>query len=129
VFLTLLSTFSFAQEGGKQSAEEVGKQELAKLQGQWVLERGGGGALVYTFKGNEYTIGDSNSKVTFTIDAATEPKSITRTTSKGEVSRGIYKVDGDTLMICSAQGGREKPTEFVHKAGDWTLLTFKRVKN
>ena len=132
--LVSYTTLLLAQEPGKQSTDEVSKQELAKLQGEWVLTKTlDADKLVYIFKGNEYTSSkngeQSNVKVTFTIDTATEPKSITRTTPKGEVSRGIYKIDGDTLLICSAISGHEKPTEFLQKPGDCTLLTLKRINN
>jgi uncharacterized protein (TIGR03067 family) len=130
----LLAGLSFSQEVSKPSAGDLAKQELAKFQGEWKIKNLSGKTVVHLFKGNEYTTSingvESNAKVTFVIDAATDPKRITRTaTNNGDVSHGIYKFDGNDLVICTARVGQERPTEFKNKDGEWTLITWTRVTN
>jgi RNA polymerase sigma factor (sigma-70 family) len=75
------------------------------------------------------------------IDPSKSPKHFDMTyengASKGKTLRGIYKLEGDQLTICSGaiflDGGKERPSErpseFASKAGSNTLLTVhQRVK-
>ncbi|HBC85564.1 MAG TPA: hypothetical protein DCZ94_01285 [Lentisphaeria bacterium] len=39
------------------------------------------------------------------------------------VIRGIYRLEGDKLVICTAAAGDEKPTEFKTSADTGTVLT------
>jgi uncharacterized protein (TIGR03067 family) len=48
---------------------------------------------------------------------------------KGQTSRAIYELDGDTLRICRAAPGKARPTEFASKPGSGlTLMTYQRGK-
>ena len=48
---------------------------------------------------------------------------------KGQTSRAIYELDGDTLRICRAAPGKARPTEFTSKPGSGlTLMTYQRAK-
>jgi hypothetical protein len=50
------------------------------------------------------------------------------TRADGPASRAIWKVDGDTLTICSATGGKPRPTTFDSPKGSTDFLyTFRRV--
>lgn len=46
---------------------------------------------------------------------------------KGKTLQGIYAIDGDTLKICFAEPGKERPTEFTSKGGQ-VLAVHKREK-
>jgi uncharacterized protein (TIGR03067 family) len=119
-------------------AQESDKQDLEKLQGDWVLHSqetkgkviNSGGSKTYTVKGNEYTFGSPMSKggkVKFTIDASKDPKTIDTSASSSPVRLGIYKVEGDTLTICHETGSGIRPTEFKTTQNGGSLVVWKRV--
>jgi uncharacterized protein (TIGR03067 family) len=59
-----------------------------------------------------------------TIDAA-----FTEGEHKGETCLGIYETDGDTLRVCVARPGDERPREFSAKAGSGrVLVVYQREK-
>ena len=48
---------------------------------------------------------------------------------KGQTSRAIYELDGDTLRICRAAPGKARPTEFASKPGSGLILmSYQRAK-
>jgi len=120
------------------------KKELERLQGEWVMaalevdgqqipeEKIRGTTL--TIKGNKYTVTVKETKheVTIQLDPAQKPKAIDMSFPDGtnlpKVGKGIYKLDGDTFMLCRAQSPEgARPTEF----GTWPntgyfLVTWKR---
>ena len=74
-------------------------------------------------------------KGSFKLDSTATPKSIDLTfppfqgKKNDQTLRGIYKFDGDTLMICYRLDEGERPSEFKSKAGSETILaTFKQLK-
>ena len=49
---------------------------------------------------------------------------------KGKTYVGVYSLEGDTLKICLAKPGRERPKEFKSDADSGLLLvTYRRVKS
>jgi uncharacterized protein (TIGR03067 family) len=112
-----------------------------KLDGKWLIvsvERDGkaddafkGGARVIA--GGKYTLADKNGKATpgtFKVDPSKKPKTIDMMPAegqyKGKTLLGIYEVDGQTLKICFAEPGKERPTEFASKGA--VLAIHKREK-
>jgi uncharacterized protein (TIGR03067 family) len=68
-------------------------------------------------KGNEYiqTLAGQERTYRFKLDPAKNPKEIdlTRESSPKDVIKGIYKFDGDKLVVCRAlTSGVERPKEF-----------------
>ena len=126
-----------------EKAEGV-KKEWKRLNGTWVLgkvdadpeTRTLAGGETLTIKEGKYTVRDAGKLVeqgTAKIDPTTSPKSLDATTSsgpkKGEVSRVIYELKGDTHRLCFAPPGKPRPKVFESKKGSGDALhTFKRAK-
>ncbi len=99
------------------------KYDAAKLKKMKVVQKGAD----YTFHdGDEITIG----RDTFYPDK--NPKECDsvylNNTAKGEVVKGIYKIENDTITYCWADPKKDRPKEFATKKDSGlTLLTLKRV--
>src|SRR5262249_20218361 len=112
------------------------KKELEKLQGEWKmvsLEKKGmkspddvGKGYTLTVKGDQWTVsikGKSFGPTTIKLDPSKDPKTIDITWKVGDketVSRGIYKLEDDTLTICRGKIDGERPKEF--KSDDGGLI-------
>jgi uncharacterized protein (TIGR03067 family) len=117
------------------------QEQLKKLQGEWVRTR-------WNVSGEEYqvtpvTISSSGKRMTLTLarlppdrwtirlDASKSPKvfDIEGTTPgvKGVVFVGIYRLEGDTLTLCSrwSKAEKDRPTDFDAKPHVW-LEVFQR---
>jgi uncharacterized protein (TIGR03067 family) len=81
----------------------------------------------------EVTAGGHPDNGTYTLDAATKPKSMTVTgtdgPNNGKTFPCIYELKGDTLRICYDLSGAKRPTEFKSVAGaKLYLVTYHRKK-
>lgn len=68
---------------------------------------------------------------TYKIDATKKPAEIDVTSKKGdkeEKSYGIYKVEGDKLILCVAEteNAKDRPKDFKTEGGKAVLLTLKK---
>jgi uncharacterized protein (TIGR03067 family) len=119
--------------------------ELKALEGAWILDAAelegrdhtddfAGMKLI--LKGTDYTIefGENSDKGTFTINVEKKPKWIDIQTGAkgpfmGKLLPGIYKIDGDKLILCAHADAKTRPTEFDAKEKTRNmLLTYKREK-
>ena len=123
------------------------KEEVAKLQGTWAMaaleingqslgdEQVKSGRLTIKDDRYEAEVAATTVKATIKVDTAKDPKVIDFTftdgPNQGETSKGIYKLEGDTLTICRPyQGGGDRPTKFAAEDGSGLLLVkYKRVKD
>jgi uncharacterized protein (TIGR03067 family) len=119
------------------------KEELDKLQGEWTmvsLEQKGKKApedmvkrYRLTIKGDQWAVsidGMAGSVITFKIDPAKSPREIDMVLKMGDresVSKGIYKLEGDTLTLCRTVGDVARPKEFKTTAEAGVLVVWKRA--
>jgi uncharacterized protein (TIGR03067 family) len=99
--------------GNEMSAEERDKTTLEFKEGK---------AIVH--------MGDREMPADITLDATTKPKNINiKPEKEGKEHLGIYELKGDTLRICFARDGGERPKEFKSQEGsDTMLIVLKRDK-
>ncbi len=119
--------------------------DLKALEGTWILDaatldgrdhRDDFKGMKLILKGTDYTIefAENSDKGTFTINAEKSPKWIDiKTGAKGpffgKTLPGIYKLDGDTLVLCLHGEAKTRPGEFDAKVKTRNmLLTYKREK-
>jgi uncharacterized protein (TIGR03067 family) len=121
-----------------QGPDEAKRKDLEKMQGEWQaasyvvdgmqLPDDDAQALFRTVKGEQYTVfrfSKPIGKGTFTIDATKKPKTIDSQPAQPNVKPilGIYELDRDTLKVCNARPGQERPQEFASKPGSGHTLT------
>jgi uncharacterized protein (TIGR03067 family) len=123
------------------------KEELKKLQGQWVLVFVEVNGEVYseketklTVKGHDFTmrVGSWSLGATFTLDPTKKPKRFDvrwgeDSQAKEDKTLGIYEFDGGKLKVCCTLAGGDRPKEFSTKKGGrgektTLLMVFKRAK-
>ena len=124
---------------------DAGKKDQARMQGDWAAEAltidgmklpdDDAQAYFRTVKGNAYTVfrfSKAAARGTFTLDATKSPRTMDVTPAgprKGKPILAIYKLEGDTLTICNAGPGKERPKTFTAPAGSGhTLTVWKREK-
>jgi uncharacterized protein (TIGR03067 family) len=141
-FLSALAVAAFLTAPAR---TEDAKEDLKMLQGTWVptaAEMGGQklpddslAAIKLTLKDDRYTVqvGKATDQGTVKLDPAKKPKEMditgTEGPNKGKTILAIYELSGDTLKVCYAMEGKERPTEFKTKPDTKLFLaTYKREK-
>ena len=140
VLLTILAGLWLASGVANCRATES-TNELGTLDGNWKmvsLEQRGNKAsaasitnYMLAVKGNQWTVTQSKAKVTYTfkLDDSTAPRQLDliMSSARGEsVSKGIYKLEGDTLTLCRTIGNRERPREFKTTSSAGILVVWQR---
>lgn len=79
------------------------------------------------------TVGEQLDKGTVKLDLKAKPKAMDITgtdgPNKGKTYPAIYELSGDTLKVCYALEGKERPTEFKTQTGTALfLVTYQRAK-
>lgn len=112
-----------------QQPSDSKKTDLEQLQGIWDivgLESGGKAQPAANYKGNSFYFskekarlresGFSQIEFTLALDPTKSPKTI-ELTARGNAIHGIYKLDGDDLILTVSLGGMRPPLEFATKVG------------
>jgi uncharacterized protein (TIGR03067 family) len=122
------------------------RTDLDRLQGTWVLvsmETEGHDVAALDFK--DWTVVYEQNRMTLragervrrrgivTLDPGRKPKAINTWDQDGpyedQTVPGSYELEGDTLKLCFARPGRERPKEFTTKSGTAFLVcVYKRQK-
>lgn len=121
--------------------DDAAQREWEKLNGAWQL-------VSYVYDGKEATakgiadyrmefntgqltayLGDHPLKTASKIvDPSTQPKTMLETQADKRQVKSIYQLKGDTLTICSAAPGAERPQEFASTTGSkLALWKFERI--
>lgn len=128
--------------------DDAAKKDLDKLQGTWILvsaERDGKKLpqeevkkTKITFKDDTFVFPDASGIGTsqrgiIKVDPSKTPKwmdsKATNDAAKGELSLGIYEIEGDDYKVCFAPPGKERPKEFSSKPGSGHIFqVWKREK-
>lgn len=135
--LLLLAILTF---GSRICAAEE-KPELAgdysQLQGRWLVLRNeikkqatpGMHGRFFIFQENTFRIDTDKGSEGYSVDEKANPKSIDFDDGRSPVIRGIYKIEGDSLVICTGAPGAKRPKVFKTSIWSGTVLTeLKREK-
>ena len=128
------------------NAPKVDKAELKKLQGKWTVtahEHGGmktpakklanltleiKDARMITHEGDNLKEGTTIIAIDPKAKPATLDLKVDTSDDAGKVVKAIWKRSGDTLTICVAEPGKDRPTEFEGKKDSGhTLMVFKKT--
>lgn len=126
--------------GADISPDDAAKKDVARLEGKWALisgQRDGTnvpGFMARTAQciavGNESTLimsGRVYLKARYTLDPSQSIKAIDYDVIEGDLrgqkQQGIYEFNGNTVRICMAAPGRERPTDFSAPAGSGRINT------
>ena len=132
VFALVFTPAAYADD--LKAMEGTWKLESAETRGQKV-ESDEAKDIVVKIMGERYEvrIKDKIDGGTLKLDETQKPKTMDATDTEGDdvgkVVKAIYELSGDTLRVCHAGEGDERPTEMATKEDSPVILmTFKREK-
>lgn len=119
--------------------------DLKAMEGTWKVAAAEAGGkpvesdglkdLVVTILGDHFTVKTKENMEggTLKLDETQQPRTMDATMTEGfeagKVTRAIYELMGDTLRVCYAIEGSERPSELASKEGSpWLLVTYHREK-
>jgi uncharacterized protein (TIGR03067 family) len=125
--------------------KEAPKKDVDLMQGSWTVEEAAHNGetagedklaeLKIAIKGAKLSVstGEDAYQVPFKLDPTKKPKTIDAAPKGGlfgdKELKGIYEIKGDSLKMCFAESGKDRPTEFKSEADSGhILLVLKRKK-
>lgn len=133
--ILIIGTAAFALAVAHSQENKAVKDDLAQLQGEWVMISGSADGepmpddmlkqMKRVCKGDELTVMMGYQvfmKAKITIHPSSKPKTIDYQMlggfTKGKKQLGIYELEGDKLKSCFGAPGAERPADFSTKSGD-----------
>ncbi len=122
---------------GVRGDEEKADPDLKKLEGKWTSPSGEGGKVTYVFKGKKLKIEAPSRtyEMSLTIDSKAKPEKTidfkideAPDDAKGKTSKGIYKFDGEKLILSYCPLG-DRPTTYEQNGYEQILSTLTKVKD
>jgi len=111
--------------------------DYTQFQGRWIVsqcEREGAATpqlngSIFTYEGKTVRLGTEPGSENYALHEDTSPKGIDYVDGHTPPVLGIYKFEGETLTICTADPGRERPKAFHTAEKDgMTLMQLRRAK-
>ena len=129
LFLLALLTLGSLICAAGEKPELVG--DYSQLQGRWLVLRNeikkqatpGMHGRLFIFQERTFRIDTDKGSEGYSVDEKTNPKSIDFDDGRSPIIRGIYKIDGDSLVICTGAPGAKRPKEFKTSIWSGTILT------
>ena len=94
------------------TSNEIRKQSLPQMAG-----------AVFYFSGNQHWISGDKGREWFALSESASPRAIDFYDKKTPTIRGIYKIEGDRLTLCTAAPGQPRPINFRTSPFTGTILT------
>jgi uncharacterized protein (TIGR03067 family) len=121
---------------------DIPLESAPELEGEWAMlscVQSGKALDAEYLKYGKRVAHDNETKITmagqvivqakYTVDRKASPMTMDYFLSGGRKQLGIYRLDGETLTICFAGPGKERPANFASSAGDGrTFAVWKLVK-
>ena len=105
--------------------------DYQKLQGRWVVLRNEIKkqttpelhGRVWIFEGKKFRLDTDKGSEAFVLEETTQPKSIDFKDGRTADILGIYKFEGEKLVVCTAAAGKKRPKAFKTSMWTGTVLT------
>ena len=111
--------------------------DYLRLQGRWVVLKNELRTIdisemhgrIFIFEGKAFRVDTDKGREGYSLDEKINPKSVDFDDGYSAVIRGIYKLEGESLVLCTGAPGAERPKEFKTSIWTGTILTeLKRAK-
>jgi uncharacterized protein (TIGR03067 family) len=111
--------------------------DYAQLQGRWIVLRNEIKKQTtppmhgrrFIFEGRTFRIDTDQGSEGYSVNETTQPRSIDFDDGRSPVIRGIYRIEGESLVICTGAPGAKRPKDFKTSVWTGTILTeLKREK-
>ena len=134
--LSALAVFIFGTSSLVQGDDKALKGDLKTLQGTWVSEDGPESQWIFEDDNLKATVNGMFYQCLVTLDEKGKPQreiniKVTggAAESLGKLSKGIYKIEGDTMKLCiSLPGEDSRPTAFETEDGRFYSFELKKQK-